>query len=77
MDNFIGEVGKWAIKIGGILVVLGLVLWFFRDAPILNKLGRLPGDIRIENDNFTFYFPLATSILISLVLTLILWIFRR
>jgi len=77
MDNFIGDIGKWAIKIGGILVLLGLILWFFRDVPILNKLGRLPGDIRIENDNYTFYFPLATSILISLVLTLILWIFRR
>ena len=71
------EVGKWLIKIGGILVILGTILWLFRDVPLLNKLGRLPGDIRIENDNFTFYFPLTTSILISLALTLILWILKR
>ena len=71
------EVGKWLIKIGGILVSLGAILWLFRDVPLLNKLGRLPGDIRIENDNFTFYFPLTTSILISLALTLILWILKR
>jgi hypothetical protein len=77
MENWISEFGKWLIRIGGILVILGAFLWIFRDVPLLNKLGRLPGDIRIQNDNFTFYFPLTTSILISLVLTLILWIIKR
>jgi hypothetical protein len=77
MENWISEVGKWFIKIGGILVIIGAILWLFRDIPLVNKLGRLPGDIRIQNDNFTFYFPLTTSILISLVLTLILWIIKR
>ena len=77
MEDWMSEVGKWLIKIGGILVILGAILWLFRDVPLLNKLGRLPGDIRIENDNFTFYFPLTTSILISLALTLILWILKR
>lgn len=71
------EIGKWFIRIGGILVILGAFLWLFKDVPLLNKLGKLPGDIRIQNDNFTFYFPLTTSILLSLVLTLILWIIKR
>lgn len=64
---------KWLITIGIILVVLG-VLW-----PLLGKLGlgSLPGDFRVERKGFTFYFPLTTSIIVSLVVTLILWIFRR
>lgn len=64
---------KWLITIGIILVALGL-LW-----PLLTKLGlgSLPGDIKLERKGFTFYFPLTTSIIVSLVITLILWIFRR
>ena len=64
---------KWLITIGIVLVVLGLA-W-----PLLAKLGlgSLPGDIRYERRGFTFYFPITTSILVSLVITLILWIFRR
>ena len=64
---------KWLITFGIILVVLGLA-W-----PLLAKLGlgSLPGDIKFERKGFTFYFPITTSILISLVITLILWIFRR
>jgi len=64
---------KWLITIGIILVALGL-LW-----PVLTKLGlgSLPGDIKLERKGFTFYFPLTTSIIVSLVITLILWIFRR
>ena len=61
------------ITLGLILVVVGL-LW-----PWLQKagLGRLPGDIVIERENSRFYFPITTSILISLVLSLIFWIFRK
>ncbi len=77
MENWIGEIAKWLVRIGGILIVLGALLWVLRDVPFINKLGRLPGDIRISKDNFTFYFPVVTSILISLLLTLILWILRR
>jgi uncharacterized membrane protein len=64
---------KWLITLGIILVVMGL-LW-----PLLSKLGlgNLPGDIRIERKNGTFYFPLTSSLLVSAILTLILWIFRR
>ena len=64
---------KWLITIGIILIALG-VLW-----PIAAKLGlgSLPGDIRIERKGFTFYFPLTSGILVSLLVTLLLWIFRR
>lgn len=67
------HMAKWLITIGIILVALGL-LW-----PLLAKLGlgSLPGDIKIERKGFTFYFPLTTSIIVSLVIALILWIFRR
>jgi hypothetical protein len=61
------------ILAGLILTAAGL-LW-----PWIAKsgLGRLPGDIRIEKEGFSFYFPLTTGILVSLVVTLLLWIFRR
>ncbi|QKT05043.1 DUF2905 domain-containing protein [Ectothiorhodospiraceae bacterium 2226] len=61
------------ITLGVVLVVVGL-LW-----PWLQKvgLGRLPGDIVIERENFRFYFPITTAILVSLVLSVLLWLFRR
>lgn len=64
---------KWLITLGVILIGFGL-LW-----PILAKLGlgNLPGDIRIERKGYTFYFPLTSGLLLSVILTLILWIFRR
>jgi hypothetical protein len=64
---------KWLITIGIILLVVGIA-W-----PLLAKLGlgSLPGDVRLERKGYTFYFPVTTSILISLVITLVLWIFRR
>ncbi|MGE0081801.1 MAG: DUF2905 domain-containing protein [Thiohalomonadaceae bacterium] len=65
---------------GRILVILGIVLLVAGLAwPWLQKLGlgRLPGDIAIQRDGFRFYFPITTSIIVSLLLTLILWLFRR
>ena len=61
------------ITLGVVLVLAGL-LW-----PVLHKLGlgRLPGDLAVEKENFSFYFPLATSIIVSLILTLLFWLFRR
>ncbi len=65
--------GRWLIILGVILLIAGL-LW-----PWLVKmgLGNLPGDIRIERKGFVFYFPLTSGLIVSVVLTLILWIFRR
>ena len=64
---------RFLVVIGIVLVAAGLA-W-----PWLSKLpfGRLPGDIRIENASGGFYFPITTCIVISIVLSLILWIFRR
>mgnify|MGYP001822041537 FL=1 len=64
---------KFLIALGLLLVALG-VLW-----PLLTKigLGRLPGDIVIERDGFRFYIPLATSLLVSAVLTFVFWLFNR
>ncbi|MEJ2698768.1 MAG: DUF2905 domain-containing protein [Desulfuromonadales bacterium] len=66
---------------GKILIIAGLLLLaaglFFTFGGKIPFLGKLPGDIRIERDNFSFYFPLTTCILISLLLSLIFWLFRR
>jgi len=65
--------GRWLITVGILLILVGLA-W-----PWLTKLGlfRLPGDIVIERENFRFYFPITTMIVISVVLSLILWFLRR
>jgi hypothetical protein len=70
----LGVWGKLIMFIGGSLFLLGLV--FFLGGKFLN-LGKLPGDIFIQKGNFSFYFPVVTSILLSIVLTIILNLFRR
>ena len=69
------ETGKWIIGIGGIVILIGIIIYFFHDK--LNWIGRLPGDIRIEKENFRFYFPIVTMILFSLLGTLIIWFIRK
>jgi hypothetical protein len=61
---------RWLVAIGLVLVLVGL-LW-----PFLSKLGlgRLPGDIVIERENFRFYFPIVTCLIVSLVLSFFLWL---
>jgi hypothetical protein len=68
------EIGKALIIFGIILIGVGLLLTLFHKIPYL---GKLPGDILIQKKNFTFYFPLATSILISIILSLIFWLWPR
>jgi hypothetical protein len=68
------DLGRLLIVIGVILVVLGALLLL---APKLPWLGRLPGDFSFKRGNFSFYFPLGTCILISILLTLIMYLFRR
>lgn len=59
-------------------MVMGVVLWLAGRLPGLSPIGKLPGDILIRRENFTFYFPITTSILASIVLSLLAWLlFRR
>lgn len=69
-----GQIGKTLIIFGFILIGIGILLNFIHKIPFV---GRLPGDIYIQKKNFTFYFPLATSILISIILSLIFWLWSR
>jgi hypothetical protein len=69
------DVGKILMGVGLALVVLGALVWL--GGKLNLPLGRLPGDIRIDRPGFKFYFPLATCLLISVVLTAIAWLLRR
>ena len=69
------NLGKILVIAGIILIIAGLIFWFGGDR--LSWIGHLPGDIRIEKENVKFYFPITTMIIISVLLTLILWIIRK
>ena len=66
--------GKTLILLGIVIILIGLGLLFAHKIPYV---GRLPGDIYVKKDNFTFYFPLGTCIVISIVFSLIFWLFRK
>ena len=66
--------GKTLIILGIIIIAFGIVITFAGKIP---WLGRLPGDIHIKRDNFTFYFPLANCILLSVLFSLIFWLFKK
>ena len=66
--------GKTLIIIGLAIAAIGAVLYFLRGVPFL---GKLPGDILIQKKNFTFYFPLATSLLLSLILSAFFYFLNR
>lgn len=68
-------IGKILIFIGGIILLVGILLYFFGNK--INFLGNLPGDIKVEKENFKFYFPLTTMILLSVVLTFLIWLIRK
>jgi len=63
------EIGKWLILIGFLIVIAGVIFLIFGDR--LNWLGNLPGDIRVERENISFYFPVTTMILLSILISLI------
>lgn len=68
--------GRTLLLLGAILAVVGVLLLVADRFPA-TRIGRLPGDISVERGNFRFYFPLATSIVVSVVLSLLLWVFGR
>lgn len=74
MEPNLPGIGKIMLIGGGLLILAGL---FFILSPKIPFLGRLPGDILVKRPNFTFYFPLATSILLSVLFSLVMWLIRR
>ncbi len=68
------QLGKALIVLGAVLAAVGGLLLASGRIP---WLGKLPGDILVQRKNFTFYFPLATSVVLSIVLTLLFWLFGR
>jgi hypothetical protein len=71
----VNGLGRPLIILGLILVVAGLAITFAPKLP--TWLGRLPGDFHFKRNNFSFHFPLATCLLISAILSFIMWLFRR
>ncbi len=69
-----GGIGKMLIIFGIILIIIGIFLNFAGKIPFI---GKLPGDIYIKKDNFSFYFPVTTCIIISIILSIIFGIFRK
>ncbi len=68
------EIGKALVVVGTVIAVCGLLLW---KTGGLGPLGRFPGDISIRGPHSSFYFPIVTCIVISVVLTFLSWLFRR
>jgi len=70
-----GDLGRMLVFVGGLLLVLGVVLILAGKVNL--PIGRLPGDIVVRGKNSTFYFPLMTSIVLSVILSLVLWVVNR
>ena len=68
------ELGKLLVIIGAAIAVIGALLW---SGVGKGWLGRLPGDINYSRENFSFHFPIVTCLLISVILSLILWLFQK
>ncbi|RHX87912.1 DUF2905 domain-containing protein [Leptospira stimsonii] len=73
MESF----GKPFLLLGAFFLILGIFFLYGNKIPFLNELGKLPGDIRIEKENFKFYFPLTTSILISVLISVVLFLIQK
>ena len=69
------DTGLYLLVLGGIIVVVGALIYFFHDK--LGWIGRLPGDIRIDRDNFRVYIPITTMLLFSVVLSLVIYLIRK
>jgi hypothetical protein len=69
------EAGKYIILLGVVIIVAGIIIYFFHDK--LHWIGHLPGDIRIKKENFSFYFPITTMIVFSVLLSLVAMVIRK
>jgi hypothetical protein len=70
----VNEIGKLLVVVGISIAIVGVLLW---SGIGKNWLGRLPGDINYSKENFSFHFPIVTCLIISAILTLLLWLFRK
>ncbi len=68
------SIGRAVVLTGILLIIIGIILIFIHKIPLI---GRLPGDIHIQRKNFTLYFPITTCIVISLILTLIMYLLHK
>ena len=71
-----GSIGRMLLSLGAVIALVGLLLVVAEKFPGL-RIGRLPGDISVQRERWSFYFPLGTSILVSVVLSFLLWLFGR
>jgi hypothetical protein len=74
---FMAPLGKALVAFGIVVALLGILLWGAGSIPMLDRMGRLPGDIYVRRGNFSFYFPVTTAIIVSIVLSLLLALLRR
>jgi DUF2905 family protein len=72
----LGALGRMLLVVGALVAVVGVLLILAERFPGL-RIGRLPGDVAVERDRWRFYFPLGTSLLLSIVVTFLLWLFGR
>ena len=68
------DTGKWLIVLGAALVVIGGIIYFFHNN--FSWFGNLPGDIKVERENFRFYFPITTMLIVSLLINVLFRIYR-
>lgn len=68
------ELGKFLVIAGLLVAAIGALLWSGIDR---GWIGRLPGDLHFTRGNFSFYFPIVTCVIISMLLTLVMWLFRK
>jgi formate hydrogenlyase subunit 3/multisubunit Na+/H+ antiporter MnhD subunit len=69
--------GKFLIAIGLVLIAAGVLFLFKEKLPFLNQIGRLPGDINYQKDGFTFSFPIVTCLILSVLVSIVLRLFRN
>jgi hypothetical protein len=69
------ETGKYILLVGIGVILIGLLIYFFHDK--FHWIGRLPGDIRVEKENFRLYFPITTMIIVSILVTVIIQVVRK
>ncbi len=67
--------GKYIIASGLIIVIIGIIIYYFGDK--LTWIGRLPGDIRIEKENIKIFFPITTMLIASILVNVVIWLFKK